>query len=435
MRRQLIVVIGAVTAMVVIAFLVPLSLMVRDLAADRAATTGQNRAEAIAQSIALRIPGSDPETVIETTRLNNDEDSATESIVLVDANDTSRSVYGAPVPSGENLDAAINGASFRASVPGGQAIYAPVLLPSTGETIVVRVFVTDASLTDGVARSTIILGLVGVALITIAIAVTDRLGRSMVQPVRDLSATASILGEGNMEARVVPSGPPEVQEVARELNDLADRIVRLLRMEREAAADLSHRLRTPLTAVRLDAEALDEDPGTQRLLDDLDELERTVDFVIREARRPGRTDAVDACDVAKIAADRVAFWAVLAEEQERQLEYMSDEAMALVSISADDATAMIDALVGNVFAHTDEGVGFTVAVAVISEEEVMIIVDDQGPGFGAEMVERGLSTVGSTGLGLDIATRTAGSAGGRLVIGTSETGGGRVTVTLPRLVS
>ncbi|MEA2001197.1 MAG: two-component sensor histidine kinase, partial [Actinomycetota bacterium] len=64
--------------------------------------------------------------------------------------------------------------------------------------------------------------------------------------------------------------------------------------------------------------------------------------------------------------------------------------------------------------------------------EIMLIVDDQGPGFGAEMAERGLSAAGSTGLGLDIATRTAAAAGGRLTIGTSGGGGGRVTVTLPR---
>ncbi len=435
MRRQLILVSGSVTAMVVIAFLLPLSLMIRDLAADRAATTGQNQAEAIAQLIALRMPDSDTRTVIESIRLDPDEDATSTSIILASDDGSSREVFGAPVPQDENLDAALNGASFRAAVPDGQAIYAPVLLPGTGEAIVVRVFVTDESLTAGVTRSTTTLGLLGVALVAIAIAVADRLGQSMLNPVRDLAATASVLGKGNLEARVTPSGPPEVQEVAVELNDLADRIVRLLRMEREAAADLSHRLRTPLTAVRLDAEALDEGAGTQRLLDDLDELERTVDFVIREARRPGRTDTADACDIAKVASARVEFWTVLAEEQGRNLKYISDDEAAVVSIGADDATTMIDALVGNVFAHTDEGVGFTVAVATVSPEEVMIIVDDQGPGFGPEMAERGLSAGGSTGLGLDIAARTAASAGGHLTIGTSEPGGGRVTVTLPRTLS
>jgi len=425
-RRRLVLVNGAVTLMVVLAFLLPLSSLIRVLAADRAVTAGQNEAERISQLIALRAPGSSIDDIVENIRLG-----PSASIIVTDDDDAAREVLGSPVPGSENIEAAINGAAFRATVDGGQAIYAPVLLPNASEAIVVRVFLADEALTEGVARSTIILGLLGVALVLIAMAVADRLGRSIVKPVRELSATAAILGEGNMDARVTPTGPPEVQEVARELNDLADRIVRLLKMEREAAADLSHRLRTPLTAVRLDAEALETGSRKQRLLDDLDELDRTVDFVIREARRPGRTDAAEACDLAAVASERVQFWAALAEEQQRDLEYISDGEGARIAIGTDDTMAMIDALIGNVFAHTAEGVHFTVAVAAVGLGEVMLRVDDQGPGFRAEMAQRGISAAGSTGLGLDIATRTARSAGGRLTIGTSGSGGGRVVVTLP----
>lgn len=420
-------VVGAVTTMVVIAFLVPLVLTVRDLAADRAVTAAQNEAATIAQLVALRAPGSETHEVIE--EIQELGFAHPTSIILI--GDSGERIFGEPVPAGENLEAARGGARFRAAVTGGQAVYAPVLLPATDETVVVRVFVDESTLTEGVARSTVILVLLGVTIIGIAVAVADQLGRSMVQPVKELSATASVLGEGNLHARVKPDGPPEIREVGVELNDLADRMVRLLRMEREAAADLSHRLRTPLTAVRLDAEALDEGPKSERLLEDLDELERTVDFVIREARRPGRSDADRACDLGRVAAERVRFWTPLAEEQSRPLEYISDGSATPVAIGSDDATAMIDALVGNVFAHTDDGVGFTVAVASL-DGNAIVVIDDQGPGFTAEMAERGLSPGGSTGLGLDIAARTARDGGGKLSIGTSGTGGGRVTVTLPK---
>lgn len=427
MRARLNLVVGAVTAMVVVAFLFPLTLIVRDLAADRAVTTAQNQAEALAQSIALRAPGPGTDALIETVPTFDDDYPVS---FIIDADGDQR-VIGEPVPTNENIEAALGGATFRASVDGGQAIYAPVLLPASGETVVVRVFVSDDALTEGVTRSTLILVGLSAALIAIAILVADRLGRSMVQPVKELSATAAILGEGNLDARVAPAGPPEIQEVGIELNDLADRIVRLLRMEREAAADLSHRLRTPLTAVRLDAEALEPGPRTERLIDDLNELERTVDFVINEARRPIRSESDRSCDLGAVAAQRVEFWAALADEQNRELEYMADEQPAEVAIAEDDATAMVDALIGNVFAHTDEGVAITVAVATINDQNVMLIVDDDGPGFSAEMAERGLSAGGSTGLGLDIAARTAGSGGGALIIGTSGSGGGRVTVTMP----
>jgi len=427
-RARLILVAASVTAMVVIAFLAPLSLMVRDLAADRAATEGQTQAEQLAQLIALGNPSADAATRI--SGLPAIDDFPT-SFVISGAG--GEQVLGAPVPSTENIEAALSGATFRAGVTGGQAVYAPVLLPASDETVVVRVFISDSRLTEGVTRSILILIGLGLALIAIAVAVADRLGRSMVQPVKELSATAAILGAGNLDARVTPSGPPEVMEVGIELNDLADRIVRLLRSEREAAADLSHRLRTPLTAVRLDAEALDVGPRTSRLLDDLDELERTVDFVINEARRPIRSDADHSCDLSAVAAERVDFWMALAEEQDRTLEFMTDDNPAAVRIGADDVSAMIDALVGNVFAHTEEGVDFTVVVATIDDEGVMLIVDDEGPGFSADMAQRGLSAGGSTGLGLDIAARTAAAGGGGLIIGSRAGGGGRVSVTLPLL--
>lgn len=418
--------------MVVLAFLIPLSLTVRDLASDQALTAAQNQAEAIAQLIALRSPGTPADEVVANIPLGLGEYDA--SILLSADGGTTRETMGAPVPAGENLEAAFNGASFRAKVTGGQAFYAPVLLPNSSDAIVVRVFVSDEELTEGVGRSSIILALLGTALVLIAVFVADRLGRSMVEPVRELSATAAILGEGNLDARVTPSGPPEVQEVALELNDLADRIVRLLKLEREAAADLSHRLRTPLTALRLDAEALPASSGKERILDDLDDLDRTVDFVIREARRPARTDASNACNLTVVARDRVEFWNALAEEQGRNLEYISDDAPAWIAIGSDDASAMIDALIGNVFAHTEDGIDFTVAVATTGPNDVLLVVDDQGPGFSAEMAARGSSAAGSTGLGLDIATNTAGAAGGKLEIASNPDGGGRVAITLPLIV-
>ncbi len=432
MRRRLILVSGAVTAMVVVAFLVPLSLTVRDLAVDQAATAAQNQAEAIAQFIALSSPGATAVEVVANTPLGFGEHDA--SIIISSDGGDSRDVVGSQVPGDENMEAAFNGASFRAKVEGGQAFYTPVLLPNSEDGIVVRVFVSDEDLTEGVGRSSLILALLGLALIVIAVVVADRLGRSMVEPVRELSATAAVLGEGNLNARVTPSGPPEVQEVAIELNDLADRMVRLLELEREAAADLSHRLRTPLTALRLDAEALPADPGRDRVLEDLDELDRTVDFVIREARRPARTDDSGACNLSAVARDRVEFWHPLAEEQGRGLEFISDNAPAWIAAGSDEISAMIDALIGNVFAHTDDEVDFTVAVASAGLTEVLLVVDDQGHGFGAEMAERGHSAAGSTGLGLDIASNAAKAAGGTLDISSNPDGGGRVAITLPRIV-
>jgi signal transduction histidine kinase len=205
----------------------------------------------------------------------------------------------------------------------------------------------------------------------------------------------------------------------------------LLQQERETAADLSHQLRTPLTALRLDIEALDNGDVRTRLLDDVDELSRHVDFVIREARREVRRQPGVSTDIIAMVETRLAFWRPLAEEQGRSVAESIPEAQALVDIPGEDAEAMIDALIGNIFAHTPEGSGLAIDAAL--SDTVSITIADDGPGFAdGTVVERGVSGSDSTGLGLDIARRTAESAGGTMAIGRStRLSGAEVVIRLP----
>ena len=121
-------------------------------------------------------------------------------------------------------------------------------------------------------RTWLVLAGLGIVLLLLALGVADRLARSMTRPVTDLAATAHRLGSGDLDARATPAALPEVREVATAVNRLAGRIGELLAAEREGAADLAHRLRTPLTALRLDVEALPA-ADRERLLDDVDALE------------------------------------------------------------------------------------------------------------------------------------------------------------------
>ena len=207
-------------------------------------------------------------------------------------------------------------------------------------------------------------------------------------------------------------------------------------------ADLSHRLRTPLTVLRLDAEGLDNPEEARRLADDVDELERAVTGVIRQARRPVQEDLiVPETDAAQVAKDRLAFWAPLAEDQERSFEFVAgssddgDEdrppATTNVAVSADELEAALDALLGNVFAHTPEGTAFRVEVRPLSDGWISLAVEDSGSGLSPDFVERGVSGSGGTGLGLDIARRTAEAAGGVFRIGRSATGGARIAMEFP----
>jgi signal transduction histidine kinase len=415
----------AVTSLVVLAFLVPLGVLVRDLAHDRALNAAETDAESIARFIAVIGPSRGVDQAV--AALGGGDSDFGISVVLAD-----RTVLGADLRPGEDpTTAAASGNTVRAAVDGGESVYVPIL-QGDGSLVVVRVFVPTEVIEEGVARSWVILAMLGIILIGVAVAVADRLAKSIVEPVQRLSVVATELGQGNLDARVDPSGPREIKDVGHEFNLLAERIEQLLQAERETAADLSHQLRTPLFVLRLDAEALPAGSGRDRILDDIDELSRHVDFVIKESRRevhriPGVTS-----DLAAVLIDRASFWGALAEEQDRNLAMDLVPGPTLVEISSGDLQTMIDALIENVFAHTPEGAALAIE---LSETDGMasLTIHDSGPGFTDEsVVARGTTGRDGTGLGLDIARRTAESAGGSLTLGDSDRlGGAAVVATFP----
>ena len=140
-----------------------------------------------------------------------------------------------------------------------------------------------------------------------------------------------------------------------------------------------------------------------------------------------------------VVRDRVEFWSVLAEEQGRSFAvHMADGPMVVPASTAALADA-VDAILGNVFAHTPDGTALEVALISLvagadnaERCDLLVRVDDAGPGFAdTAVLARGVSGGGSTGLGLDIARRTAESAGGRLQLSRSLLGGARVELVLP----
>jgi signal transduction histidine kinase len=334
---------------------------------------------------------------------------------------------GDRTPSGPELDAARAGRAFNASVPGGIAVFVPVR-DATG-TAVIRVVVPDEQLRRGVHRAWLLLGVVATSLLGLAVLLADRLGRSIVRPVEALRRVTERLREGDRSARATGEGPHEVAEVGREVNRLADRIEDLLRTEREATADLSHRLRTPLTALRLDIDGLPAGPEQTRLVGEVDELEAAVDRLIRAAREV-KPPASATTDLSAATRARLLFWSVLAQDQARPVGVELPLEPVRVALRSENLDAAIDAIVGNVFTHTPERTAFRVEVAV-DGSTVTLAVSDDGPGFVDSSVDRGQSSAGSTGLGLDIARRTAEAIGGRLVLRRASGGGARVEVTLP----
>lgn len=415
MRRRLTLLVAATTCLVLIAFLVPLALLIRQVTEDRAIS----RANDVLQTIVPQIGTSD----------------AAALALTVEGLPLPVSVFPPDGPTlGEAAErtpavrlAQANGRSFTVSTDAGREIVVPVI--SGDGTFVLRTVVPADRLTSGVARSWLVLAGLGVALVALGLVVADRLARSLVAPIADLSAVSHRLARAQLSARARPAGPPEVREVATALNHLAGRIQDLLREEREQVADLSHRLRTPLTALRLEAESLRDPQESARVTTAADDIERAVTDVIRQARRRGGERAAS-CDATAVVADRVAFWTVLAEDTDREVRRDLPSAPLPVALPADELAATLDALLGNVFAHTPDGTALAVSLARRPGGGAVLTVSDSGPGFSEAALRRGSSGSGSTGLGLDIARRAAEAGGGVLHVESAPAGGAQVRVEL-----
>ncbi|GAA4258744.1 sensor histidine kinase [Dactylosporangium darangshiense] len=412
MRRRLALLVAAAMVLVLAAFLVPLALLLRAAAEDRAVAAALVQA----QSLGALVATADAQSLRLTVEQANVDGAHPVTVYLPGGGTVGAAVAATPAV----RLAAQQGSFTVAHADGREIVVAVQGLP--GGTAVVRSFVPEADLRRGVTRSWLVLAAVGAGLLLLGLAVADRLAVAVVRPIRTLAAVSEALSAGELDRRApARDGPPEVRAVAAALNRLAARIRDLLRQEREAAADLSHRMRTPMTALRLDAEGLADPGDAARMLRHVDALDRALTAVIEDARRER---AAPSCDAAAVVAGRIAFWAVLAEDQGRAVRCELDPGPLPVAASAADLAAAVDALLGNVFAHTDEGTGFSVSL-LGTARGADLVVEDDGPGIAPSAGERGVSGGGSTGLGLDIARRTAESTGGRMTVA-----GSRVTLEL-----
>ena len=420
MRRRVLLLVAATTSLVLVAFLVPLALLVRTVATERAVLAATADAQALTALVAVADPASLAVAVAQV-------DATSPSQVSVFTADGA--VLGAPAPRTPLVELAARGSSASGTVDGGREIVFAVRDPA-GRTGVIRTFVTDAALTAGIGRAWLLLAGLGAVLLAVGLLVADRLARSLVRATIELAAVSHRLARGELDARADPAAPVEVGVVAGALNTLAGRISALLREERETVADLSHRVRTPLTALRLDAEALRQPEDAARIGAGVDAVQRAVSSVIDAARRRA-TDTAE-CDAAAVVAERVAFWSVLAEDTERDVRTDLAAGPLPVAVGRADLEALVDALLGNVFAHTPDGSAFAVRLGPRPGGGARLLVADAGPGLpaGTDVLRRGASGGGSTGLGLDIARRTAEQAGGGLALGRSPEGGLAVTVDL-----
>lgn len=428
--------------MVALSFLIPLGALVMSLVKEQSVTAAEQRAAALAPVLTLT---TDPSALRESAAGLD----AAEHLVIHLPDAQSLGDSQAPV---KLLERAQQGReSISQKTPGGWICLQPVVLPGD-RVAVIENFVPDEELTRGVKASWAVMFLLAVGLVGGSVLVADRLGAKVVRSSKKLAQASHTLGQGNLDTRVEPMGPKELRDAGVAFNAMAHRMTELLAIERELVADLSHRLRTPLTALHLASERMAGTPESARVEAAVHALESELQAIIATARTPlavgpmghgmrsaetnpgrqttgaGPSSECPRSEVADVVRRRTAFWSVLAEQQDRPCSLDLTQEPTAVSLSDDDIAAVVDALIGNVFSHTPAGTAFGVRVARTAQA-VELVVEDSGPGIPEpdRALSRGSST-GSSGLGLDIARRAATVTGGTMRIAHGPQGGAHITV-------
>jgi signal transduction histidine kinase len=416
MYRRLIIFGLAVCASALIALLVPLALAARDIVQADQLSRAAAEARAVANQWQRSGDSHDDDMAAPPTDVG-------EQVTLYSPDGT---IAGPDPPQAQRaVQAALRGGTASDVVDGWGYVTAPAYFDE--EFGAVLITLTPADLREGLLPRLAALAGVSLVLLSIAGGTAWWLARRTVAPLRDLEETANAVAAGDLSAKAPSSSIAEIEHVGTALNRLTGRVQELLREEREYTAELAHQLRTPLTVLSVDVDAVADPEVRERLQDDLTGVHRMVDEIITTARRSTREGLQARCDAARVVRERVAFWEVLAEDQNRDFEHRIVAGELPVRLTADDLAAALDILFQNVFLHTAEGTAFGVEVQGQAGLVVVTVWDD---GDGFDPVARDDQSVGSTRLGLSIARKLAQASGGDLEIAHRQPRGAAVRLRL-----
>jgi signal transduction histidine kinase len=282
------------------------------------------------------------------------------------------------------------------------------------------------------------LGAVSAAGLAVGALIAIALARWVSRPLSDLEATARQLGNGALDTRsALRSGPSEVRRLAANFNTMAGRLEALVHGHRAMMADVSHQLRTPLTALRLrldllaqdaDQQAADEIAGAQV---EIARLSRLVDGLLAVARAENVVTRPVPVAVDGVIRDRTAAWRPAAEE--RGIEVIAGcPGPVRASLGDGHLEQILDNLLANAIDAVPPG-GHVRVRGTATGPVTSIVVEDDGPGMSEPQRRAAFrrffsATPGGSGLGLAIVHRLVTSNGGQADL--SDTPGGGLTVTL-----
>jgi signal transduction histidine kinase len=274
--------------------------------------------------------------------------------------------------------------------------------------------------------------------------------RSIAAPLERLTSAANRLGEGDLSVRAGLRARGEVGELASAFDEMAERLQRLVRAERELLANVSHELRTPLARIRvaLELAAEGDHERARRYLseigDDLAELDGLVEEILTAARLDGAGPSGlpvhrAPLALAELLGDVAARFR--AADPGRPLSLELAPSLPPVEADAPLLRRLVENLLDNARKYSEPGAPVALA-ARPGDGSVVIEVRDRGIGIEAADLPRLFTAffrtdrsrvrgTGGVGLGLALAKRIAEAHGGRIEAESRPGEGTTIRVTLP----
>jgi signal transduction histidine kinase len=298
----------------------------------------------------------------------------------------------------------------------------------------VRVSRSREEIDQEVRRYQLALG--GIAILSLAgcVGLGFAVGRWATGPLAELQRAAGRLERGDLDSRATTGvGPPEVRDLADSFNAMAERLSSLVRSSQDFAADASHQLRTPLTAVRLRLDNLAATGGDEEeveaVLRDITRLDQTIDALLAFTRLDRQPTNPAANHVGEVLRARAAVWSAAGDENEVGLVVVDGDALeAEVEFDPNHLEQVLDNLMANAIDAAPRGSTVELAAYVRGDHAELHVVD-HGPGLSAEDRARAFDRhwgirPGGTGLGLAIVERLC--TNNRATVRLDETPGGGI---------